>query len=293
MRTGSARKPARLSWNSFTGCPAADISVPRPLPRDIAASLRFAAAKQQTRSALVVLHHLGGLLRGSARASCDTLPARVRYVSHTTSPTSAEASVGPVPCSPQRITLRRIPLVNSRSHITAPPCPHAVSASPACRHLPPKRPEPNRAPSPPRGGVRNLACGVPVAAPKSCAVPTATRVAAMPASDVPPSRPHRSVVIPATRHLRTSIPAGDTEASPAGIGCAVFSEWYALACVPCNPVFSRENPPVECRNTPRGPRRVSRSCRAAGHTCRPATEAAEPPSPPSHRSVRAAWMRLV
>lgn len=74
----------------------------------------------------MVLHHLDGLLRGSARASCDTLPARVRYVSHTTSPTSAEASVGPVPCSPQRITLRRIPLVDSRSHITAPPCPHAV-----------------------------------------------------------------------------------------------------------------------------------------------------------------------
>jgi len=35
----------------------------RPLPDDIAAAVRSAAAKRPTRSALVVSHHLDGLLR--------------------------------------------------------------------------------------------------------------------------------------------------------------------------------------------------------------------------------------
>jgi len=58
----------RLSWDS-SSCVIAPLSicpVARPLPDDIAAIVRPAAAKRPTRSAHVVSHHLDGLLRAQA-----------------------------------------------------------------------------------------------------------------------------------------------------------------------------------------------------------------------------------
>jgi len=91
--------PASLGIRSL-GCPAADMPEPRPLPRNIAASLRSAAAKQPTCSAPVVSHHLDGLLRDSGCEPCDSLPAGIRCVLCDDDPSPAEAVVGPCAALP-------------------------------------------------------------------------------------------------------------------------------------------------------------------------------------------------
>ena len=65
----------------YLGCPAFDLSENRPLPGVVSNALRPAPAKAPTRSALVVSHHLDGLLRFRARIYCNTMPNRVHCVS--------------------------------------------------------------------------------------------------------------------------------------------------------------------------------------------------------------------
>merc|ERR1711970_1130890 len=65
----------------YLGCPAFDLSENRPLPGVVSDALRPAPATAPTRSALVVSHHLDGLLRFRARIYCNTIPNRVHCVS--------------------------------------------------------------------------------------------------------------------------------------------------------------------------------------------------------------------
>jgi len=121
-RTSSCRNMCCLSWDS-SSCvigPSSDIPVVRPLPDDIAATVRPVAAKRPTRSDLVVSHHLAGLLRTSG---LEFIAPRNRK-EFAAFPGFASTFCQPKPTSdgrrspfPARAvhTLRRIPLAGSRT----------------------------------------------------------------------------------------------------------------------------------------------------------------------------------
>jgi hypothetical protein len=67
-RRAEARRPAATSRGIRRGHPSVDIAPMRPLPPDVAARLRAPGSHPgASRSALVVSHHLGGLLRIEGR----------------------------------------------------------------------------------------------------------------------------------------------------------------------------------------------------------------------------------
>jgi hypothetical protein len=116
--------PVRLSWDSFSRvCPTSDMPRLRPLPEDVAISVRPVAAKRPTCSVLVVSHHRNGFLRTRGLGSIaprsrmrfaaflEDRPAR-QPVAEATICTDGDMS--PFPASAVH-TLRRIPLACSRT----------------------------------------------------------------------------------------------------------------------------------------------------------------------------------
>jgi len=108
--------PSRLSWDSFTGCPAADTLSYVHSWNCRSSSLGPLTPISRSRSALVVSHHLNGLLRTRARTSCDALPAGVRDVSRNAAhKRRANLPHDSVSAPHHALTPRRIPLVSSRA----------------------------------------------------------------------------------------------------------------------------------------------------------------------------------
>jgi hypothetical protein len=159
LATSSKRPPERWS-HLAAGPPLVRFASPlsrhlraRPLPG--ASSLRHDAAKRRTCSALVVSHHLDGLLRARARGLvASRYRSGVRRVSIAAEPVPSEDGGGP-PCDlpATRVhTLRRVSLVDSRYHITVALCPLAVAG--VVRS--PPRPKPMREPIPANREPRGL-----------------------------------------------------------------------------------------------------------------------------------------
>jgi len=93
--------------------------VARPLPDDIAATVRPVAAKRPTRSVLVVSHHLDGLLRAPGLefiASRNRIGFAAFPELATTRADRSRRPMATVPLSRNAVhTLRRIPLASSRT----------------------------------------------------------------------------------------------------------------------------------------------------------------------------------
>jgi len=148
----------RLSWDS-SSCviPSSDMPAARPLPDDIAATVRPVAAKRPTRSALVVSHHLDGLLRAP---DLEFIAPRNR-IGFAAFPelatTRADRSRRPmvtILLSRNAVhTLRRIPLASSRtaSLRPLPSCCHVACQpfrTPKCSTRPGPRSDKPSQPSP-------------------------------------------------------------------------------------------------------------------------------------------------
>jgi len=136
--------PILLSWNSFTQVPRRRHTVARPLPVSLSKEfdLRQPAAKQVTRSVLVVLPHLDGLLRiDSPRCVATWCQPGFAVFPHSLRPVpSANRSTGTGKCFPTT----RAPLEEPSSSTAVPhhcgPClPAAISRDPALTPAPPKR----------------------------------------------------------------------------------------------------------------------------------------------------------
>jgi len=99
--------------------PALDISATRPLPVTVASNLRQSDTNPTTRSAIVVSHHLDGLLRIAAPGVLQPKPNEVRCVSVTCIPVANHLDARPLskPALSRNAfhTPRRIPLANSRT----------------------------------------------------------------------------------------------------------------------------------------------------------------------------------